>query len=122
MPMDADNRKNEIANWVYLAMDFVDAAVTIIDTKGIILYYNAYAAKILDRKPEYIGMDAHSHHKKPASNKKFDSMLQEFAAGRTAPFHYLAKPYGAPIMVTLTPIIKDRRFVGCVQTSRLKED
>jgi hypothetical protein len=29
-------------------------AVTIIDTKGTLLYYNKQAAKILDRKPEQL--------------------------------------------------------------------
>jgi hypothetical protein len=49
-------------------------------------------------------------------------MLQEFSEGRTEPFHYEAKPYGEIILVTLTPIIKDGRFVGGVQSVRLKNE
>jgi DUF438 domain-containing protein len=96
--------------------------VTIIDTKGTLLYYNKQAGKILDRKPEYIGKDVQSHHKKGTSNKKFDLMLQEFQSGRTEPFHYEAKPYGKTILVTLSPILEDGEFIGCTQSVQLKED
>jgi DUF438 domain-containing protein len=95
-------------------------AVTIIDTKGTLLYYNQQSAKILNRKPEYIGTDIHSHHKKADSNKKVDLMLKKFEEGRKDPFHYEAKPSGKVIFVTLSPIIKNGEFVGCVQTVRLK--
>ena len=101
-------------------MDCMGVAVTIIDTKGMLLYYNQHSAKILDRKPEYIGTDVHSHHKKADSNKKVDLMLKEFEEGRQDPFHYETKPYGKIIFVTLSPIIKNGEFVGCVQTVRPK--
>jgi len=65
-------------------------------------------------------LDIHSHHKKADSNKKVDLMLKEFEEGRKDPFHYEAKPYGKIIFVTLSPIIKNGEFVGCVQTVRLK--
>ena len=54
---------------INLAMACLGVAVTIIDTKGTLLYYNPHSAKILDRKPEYIGADICSHHKKADSNK-----------------------------------------------------
>jgi sensor histidine kinase regulating citrate/malate metabolism len=110
--MNDYERKNQLGRLVKLAMDCMGVAVTIIDTKGTLLYYNQHSAKILDRKPEYIGTDIHSHHKKADSNKKVDLMLE----GRKGPFHYEAKPYGKIIFVTLSPIIKNGEFVGCVQT------
>jgi DUF438 domain-containing protein len=97
-------------------------AVTIIDTKGTLLYYNKQSAMILDRKPDYIGTDIHSHHKKANSNQKLDLMLNEFKQGRKAPFHYEANPYGKIIFVTLSPIIKEGKFIGCVQSVRLNPD
>ena len=118
--MKGDERKIQLRELVNLAMDCMGAAVTIIDTKGTLLYYNQESAKILDRKPEYIGTDIHSHHKKADSNKKLDLMLKEFERGRKAPFHYEAKPYGKIICVALSPIIKNGEFIGCVQTVRLK--
>ena len=117
-----EEEKEKLKSLIILAMEYMHVAATIIDTQGILLYYNKQAAKILDRKPDCIGQDVHSHHKKPDSNKKLDSMLQEFQKGRTAPFYYEAQPYGETILVTLSPIVKDGNFVGCIQTVRLKED
>ena len=116
-------KRNEtgLAEMLTAAVDGLDVAVTIIDTRGFLLYYNDEASKILDRKAEYIGTDAHLHHKKAASNEKFDSMLESFKAGRREPYHYDARPYGKLLRVTLAPIIQEGEYVGCVQTVRLKE-
>jgi DUF438 domain-containing protein len=105
-----------------LAMECMGVAVTIIDTEGTLLYYNKQAARILDRKPEYIGKDIHSHHKKAASNRKLDLMLHDFQKGRTESFHYQAKPYGEIILVTLSPILENGKFIGCAQSVQLKKD
>jgi sensor histidine kinase regulating citrate/malate metabolism len=116
---DAEH-ENELGELIHLAMEGMGVAVSIIDPQGTLLYYNKESAKILDRKPGYIGTDIHSHHKKTDSNQKLDLMLKNFEAGRKDPFHYQAKPYGKTILVTLSPIIKNDRFIGCVQTVRLK--
>lgn len=114
--------EKELKDLISLAMECLGVAITIIDPKGILLYYNKHAAEILDRKPEYIGKDVYSHHKKAASSKKLESMIQDFQDGRVEPFHYEAKPYGKTILVTLSPIIKNGKFIGCVQAVQLKED
>ena len=119
--MSKKKSNDQLGDLISLAMDNLGVAVSIIDPKGILLYYNEESAKILSRKPEFIGNDIHSHHKKAGTNKKLDSMLQAFSNGRTEPFHYEAKPYGEVINVTLTPLIKDGQFVGCVQSVRLKK-
>ena len=118
--MSVTEHENSLEELIHLAMECMGVAVTIIDPKGTLLYYNEQSTKILDRKPEYIGTDIHSHHKKTDSNQKLDLMLKNFKAGRTDPFHYEAKPYGKTILVTLAPILKNTKFVGCVQTVRLK--
>ncbi len=110
------------AQLIKSAMDSMGVAVSIIDTEGTLLYFNNQAAKILDRKPEYIGEDVHSHHKKTSSNRKLDLMLQDFKKGRTGPFYYEVKPYGKIILVILSPILKNGRFIGCIQSVLLKED
>lgn len=107
---------------IELAMDCLDLAVTIIDPKGNLLYYNQRSSEILDRKPDYLNTDIHSHHQKETTNHRVDSMLQEFAEGRTMPFRYEAKPYGKVILVTLIPLRKDGRFLGCVHAVRPKEE
>ena len=111
----------QLAELIILAMDCLEVGVTIFDPQGTLLYYNSAATKVIDRKPEYIGTDIHRHHKKPSTNKKFDLMLQKFSEGRTEPFHYEAKPYGQVILVTLSPIRKAGKLVGCVHCVRLKE-
>jgi len=110
------------AQLINLAMECMGVAVTLIDTEGTLLYYNKEAARILDRKPEYIGKDVHSHHKKAASNRKLDWVLQDFQKGRTEPFYYEVKPYGKIIVVILSPILENGKFIGCIQSVLLKED
>ena len=118
-----DEKKGRKLNeLISLALDCMGVALTIIDREGTLLYYNKHAANILDRKPEYIGEDVHSHHKKAESDKKLDLMLQDFQKGRTEPFHYQAKPYGKIILVTLSPILENGKFIACAQTVQLKED
>jgi len=118
--MPVTEHENSLGQLIHPAMDCMGVAATIIDPKGTLLYYNRQAERILDRKPEYIGVDVHSHHKKAESRQKFGRMLKNFEEGRREPFYYEAKPYGETICVTVAPIIKNDRFVGCVQTARLK--
>ena len=118
--MHDTERENQLGELIHLAMDSMGVAVSIIDAKGTLLYFNRYSTEILDRKSEYIGTDIHSHHKKTESNQKVNRMLKRFEEGGKDPFHYEAKPYGKAICVTLSPIIKNDKFVGCVQTVRLK--
>jgi len=102
--MNENKQKNQLKEIVNLAMDCMGVAVTIIDTKGTLLYYNKHSAKILDRKPEYIGTDIHLHHKKADSYRKVDLMLKEFEGGRKDPFHYEAKPYGKSFSLPFHPL------------------
>jgi DUF438 domain-containing protein len=118
-PMESERNLKMI---IHQGMDSMGVAVTIIDTEGKLLYYNRHAEKILDRKPEYIGQDLRTHHKKPSSNEKFNQMMHEFKLGRTKPFRYEANPYEKVILVTLSPIHIDGKFTGCVQSVMLKED
>lgn len=103
---------------IHLAMNCMAVAASIIDREGALLYYNRHAEKILDRKPEYIGTNIRTHHKKADSNDNVDAMLAAFEQGRKEPFHYEARPYGEPIIVTLSPIREKGEFIGCVQTVR----
>jgi sensor histidine kinase regulating citrate/malate metabolism len=121
MQMEEKETKITLDELVILAMERLEVGVTILDPQGTLLYYNNYSTKVIDRKPEYIGTDIHRHHQKPTTNTKLDLMLQDFSEGRTEPFHYEAKPYGQVILVTLSPIRKAGKFVGCVHCVRLKE-
>lgn len=61
MKMNKKKEDIQLEEPVNLAVECMGVAVSIIDMKGTLLYYNKHAAKILDRKPEYIGKDSHSH-------------------------------------------------------------
>ena len=102
-----------------LAVESLGTAITLIDAEGTLLYYNKQATRVSDRKPEYIGDDVHLHHKQAGSNQKLDQMLQAFREGRTTPFYYEAKPYGEAILVTVSPLFQENRFIGCVQSIQL---
>ena len=114
--------KDRFKEIILLATEYMPVAVSVIDSKGTLLYYNRRSAELLDRNPEYLGTDIHSHHKNRESNRKVDMMLDAFKAGRTDPFHYDANPYGEPIRVTLTPVFENGEFIGCVQTVSPKEN
>lgn len=107
---------------VFNAMECLGVAVTILDPNGVVLYYNQHAAKILDRKPEYIGSEVYAFHKKASSNEKIMSMIHEFRNGRTAPFRYKAKPYGKTVFVTVSPIMEQGIFKGIVHSAILEEE
>ncbi|MHB9072121.1 MAG: PAS domain-containing protein [Desulfobaccales bacterium] len=119
--MEKQETKITLDELVVLSMDCLEVGVTIFDPQGTLLYYNSYATKVLDRKPEYIGTDIHRHHKKPGTNQKFDLMLQKFSEGRTEPFYYEAQPYGQIILVKVAPMRKSGKFVGCAHFVCLKE-
>ena len=122
MKSDEKELSRHSEEMVGLAMDCMGVAVTLIDAQGTLLYFNRYASEILDRKSNYLGADIHSHHKKAASNQKLDFMLKEFERGREEPFRYEAKPYGRVIFVTLSPIRKNGKFLGCVQSVVAADD
>jgi len=104
------------------AVESMGVAITFIDTEGNLLYYNRQAEIILDRKPEYINQDIHPHHKRPDSNIKLDRMIEAFRKGRTEPFYYKATPYEKSILVTLSPLLKNGKFVGCTQSVQQIDD
>ncbi|MFC1899389.1 PAS domain-containing protein [Chloroflexota bacterium] len=106
---------------LFLAVESMGVAISLIDTEGNLLYYNKQAEQILDRKPEYISKDIHIRHKK-ASNTKLNRMLEAFRKGRTEPFYYKATPSEKTIFVTLSPILKNNQFIGCAQSVQLKDD
>jgi PAS domain S-box-containing protein len=103
-----------------LMLDQIAAAITLIDLDGRMLYYNAYSAQILDRKPEYLGKDVRLCHEKQESNDRIDRMLEAFKAGRREAFYYEADRYGKRIAVTLTPFEVDGQLTAFIQTVTVK--
>ena len=96
-------------------LDELAVAVTIVDPAGVILFYNDYASRILDRRPEYIGRDIRECHKAAESVRRIDSILSELAKGRKEPLMYGSTRNGMKFTVSLSPRIADEKLVGIIQ-------
>ena len=94
--------------------------ITVTDLDGSILYYNDYSAKIVDRKPEYIGMDIRSCHKKKESIEKIDIILSEIKDKKRESYHYESNRNGKVLSVTISPYILHDQVIGFIQSFIVK--
>ena len=101
-------------------LDNIPVGVTVIDLEGRIIYYNKYSARIVDRKPEYIGKDIRSCHNKPSSIEKIDRILEEFKDGREKDVYYEAVRNGRCLAVTVSPFEMDGSIIGFIQSFIVK--
>ncbi len=101
-------------------LETIPAAITVVDLQGTVLYYNAYASSILDRKPEHLGQDIRQCHQKSESIEKIDKMLAEFKNGSRTVASYDAHRYGNDLSVVFTPLEKEGRLSGLIQTVTVK--
>jgi DUF438 domain-containing protein len=107
-------------DWIPQILDKIPMAVTIFDLQGIMLYYNEYSPRVINRKPELLGKDIRLCHQKPESNARIDRMIEEFKNGRREPISYEARPYGKPLLITVSPLEIDGRLVGFIHTAMPK--
>lgn len=98
-----------------LILDAVPVALTLIDLDGRMLYFNAYAAKILDRKPDYLGRDVRQCHRKAESNAAIDRVLKAFREGSREEVRYDIVRKGRAMTVTLGPLYSNGGPVACIQ-------
>lgn len=103
------------------AMDLLPVGITIIDTAGTMLYYNAYSARYVDRKPEYIGRDIRACHAEETSIKKIESFMKLLLSGRKAQAHYEAERGGVKLAVTVAPFEFEGELIGFIQCFIVKE-
>ena len=96
-------------------LDQLPIALTVFDTDNHIVYYNAYAGELLNRKPEHIGRDVRLCHTTPDSKARLAEILDDIKNGRSKQIRYEANPYGMPLIVTVAPLTIDGRFAGYVQ-------
>ena len=89
------------------------AALTVLDLKGNILFYNDFSTTLLDRKPEYIGRDVRDFHK-PVSNEKVDRILKSYAEGLRDIYTWQLPRDGKLLQVQVAPLIEDEKCTGLV--------
>jgi DUF438 domain-containing protein len=98
--------------------DQVAAAITVLDLNGIILYYNAYAPKILDRKPEYLGHDVCGLHQAKSATK-IKAMLEIYRRGEAKEFAWQTRRDDKQWVIRLTPLMRMGRIIGALHTAML---
>ncbi len=96
------------------------AGITVLDLDGKIRHYNREAARILDRKPEYIGREVTHCHKKQESIQRIQEMLVSFREGRQEPFHWEIERFGRRLLISFSPLKSRGRLVGCIHMAVVK--
>jgi DUF438 domain-containing protein len=96
-------------------LDVLPVGVTVIDTLGRMLYYNDFAARIVNRKPEHLGRDIRDCHEKDTSRQAIDAMLRDLLTGVRQEVRYTSVRNGRRIDVVMVPWEKDGRLLGFVQ-------
>ncbi len=96
------------------------AGISLVDLEGRLKYYNREAARILDRKPEYIGRDVAACHGKQESVEKIRGMIRDFEQGRKEPFHWEIERFGRRLLISFSPLAVQGRLVGCIHMAVVK--
>ena len=94
--------------------------ITVVDLEGRILYYNDTCAQLVDRKPEYIGRDIRSCHKKSESVEAIDRMLDDIHSGRKKSVYYEAERQGRTLAVTISTYEVNGKLAGTIQSISVK--
>jgi DUF438 domain-containing protein len=101
-------------------LDQLPVGITVIDMAGRIRYYNEYCARLVDRKPEYLGEDIRSCHKKAESVAAIDRILDDIQAGRRKEVYYETERKGKTLAITISPYEVDGKRVGTIQSIVIK--
>ena len=102
------------------AVSEMPVGLTLLDLEGRILYFNNYATKILDRKPEYLGRDVRGFHQNPDSNRKIDRILEGYKAGDKAEHHWQLPREGRMFGIRVAPLTISGRTVGLIHTVQVQ--
>lgn len=96
------------------------AGITLVDLKGRIKYYNREAARLLDRKPEYIGREVTTCHQRHESIEKIKGMIASFVEGRQEPFHWEIERFGRRLLISFSPLRVKESLVGFIHMAVVK--
>jgi PAS domain S-box-containing protein len=97
-------------------LDQLPVGITVVDLEGRILYYNDTCARLVDRKPDDIGRDIRSCHKKSESVAAIDRMLDDIHSGRKKRVYYETERKGRTLAVTISTYEVDGKLAGTIQS------
>ena len=109
-----------LCNELRSVLNQIPIGITVTDLDGRILYYNEYSAQIVDRKPEYIGMDIRSCHIKSESIHKIDIILSEIRDGKRKNYYYETNRKEKMLCVTISPYEMNGKLIGFIQRIVIK--
>ena len=113
----ADRQKGAFSTTqLAMLLDHIPVGITVIDPQGIILYYNEYCSRLVDRKPEYIGRDIRFCHQQPRSIEKIDRVQAELRAGKREEFYYETERNGRKLGVTVSPFKIEGELAGFIHS------
>ncbi len=101
-------------------LDQVPVAVTALDRQGNIVFYNQYAASILDRKPEYLGRDIRDFHN-PQSNAKIQAILDGYAQGGRQEHTWRLRRGERQFLVRVRPWLRGGEWLGLLHAVMVLE-
>jgi DUF438 domain-containing protein len=107
-------------NELLSVLNQIPVGITVTDLDGKILYYNQYSAQIVDRKPEYIGMDIRFCHKKLESIVKIDTIFAEMIAGKRENYCYESKRKDKVLSITISPYNQLGKMIGFIHSIVVK--
>ncbi|MGD8561151.1 MAG: PAS domain-containing protein [Desulfarculaceae bacterium] len=96
-------------------LEQMPVGITVLDLKGRILFFNQYAARILDRKPEYIGQDVRSFHKQE-SNRNIDEILEQYSQGTSREFSWQVQREQQTFVVRVAPLQGEASPLGLIHS------
>ncbi len=105
------------ARFLPTVTDGMAVALTVLDLEGRILYYNDYAPKILDRKPEYIGRDVRDCHQRAESKHRIGWILAAYRSGRRDEFFWRLNREGREYSIRIAPLVEDDKVIGLIHTA-----
>lgn len=101
-------------------LEQIPAGITLVDLDGRLKYYNSEAARLLDRRPDYIGREVTACHKKQDSIEKIKEMIASFQKGRQEPFHWEIERFGKRLLISFSPFKMEGNLVGCLHMAVVK--
>ena len=119
--MSQDSVELNIARIMPAVMGEMPVGLTLIDLEGRLLFFNAYAARISDRKPEYIGQDIRKYHQS-RSNDKIDLILKGYKQGGKEEHHWQVTRNGKVVGVRVAPLVVNGQNVGLIHTVQVQGD